>query len=175
MTTAAETKSKQSLRRSKSRTITFTAMQHLSELGYWGLFIGSFLAATILPFSSEVLLLVMLAYGYDLVVCLAVATTGNWLGGLTGYGLGYLGKLEWIERWFRISHAKLESFRHRIEKYGSFIAFMSWLPFIGDPLTVALGFFKVPFARAAVFMLIGKLARYIAWGMLFHYGWMKWK
>jgi membrane protein YqaA with SNARE-associated domain len=149
-------------------------MEQLSELGYLGLFIGSFLAATILPFSSEVLLLVLLAYGYDLVTCLTVATLGNWLGGLTGYGLGYLGKLQWIERWFRISHQKLMSFQSRIEKHGSLIAFFSWLPFIGDPLTVALGFFKVSFVRCAIFIFIGKLVRYIAWGLLFHYGFLRW-
>jgi membrane protein YqaA with SNARE-associated domain len=146
----------------------------MDQLSYWGLFIGSFLAATILPFSSEVLLLAMLAYGYDLTICLAVATAGNWLGGLSGYGLGYLGKLKWIEKLFRIPHAKLLSFQGRIEKYGSFIAFMSWVPVIGDPLTVALGFFRVSFTKTAVFMLIGKLVRYIAWGLLFRYGLLRW-
>lgn len=147
-------------------------MEQLSEFGYWGLFIGSFLAATILPLSSELLLLALLAYGYDLAACLAVATIGNWLGGLTGYWLGHLGKLEWIERWLGISHQKLMSFQHRIEKYGSIIAFFSWLPFIGDPLTVALGFFRVSLWKCTVFILIGKLARYIVWGMLFKYGWL---
>jgi len=154
--------------------IAFTRMEQLSELGYWGLFIGSFLAATVVPLGSEVLLLAMLAYGYDLVPCLVVATIGNWLGGLTGYGLGYLGKLQWIEKWFRISHQKLMSFQHRIEKHGSLIAFFSWLPFIGDPLTVALGFFRVSFIKCVIFILIGKLVRYIAWGLLFKYGFLEW-
>ena len=147
-------------------------MTDLSALGYLGLFIGSFAAATILPFSSEVLLIGMLAGGYDLMPCLIVATTGNWLGGLTGYGIGYLGKIEWIEKWFRVSHQKLMSFRHRVERYGSWIAFLAWLPFIGDPLTIALGFFKVRFITVCVFMLLGKLFRYILWGCLFYYGFL---
>lgn len=147
-------------------------MTDLASFGYLGLFIGSFAAATILPFSSEVLLIILLASGYELVPCLIIATTGNWLGGLTGYGIGYLGKLEWIEKWFRVSHAKLVSFQQRIESYGSWIAFLSWLPVIGDPLTIALGFFRVHFLKVCLFMLVGKLVRYIAWGMLFYYGYL---
>jgi membrane protein YqaA with SNARE-associated domain len=152
----------------------FYRMTSLADLGYWGLFIGSFIAATVLPFSSEVLLLVLLAYGYDLTTCLAVATLGNWLGGMTGYGLGYLGKTDWIERWFRISHEKVMKLQQRVERYGSAIAFFSWLPFIGDPLTVALGFFRVSLTKTALFMFIGKLFRYVLWGLLFKYGVKGW-
>jgi membrane protein YqaA with SNARE-associated domain len=141
----------------------------LADLGYAGLFIGSFAAATILPFSSELLLLALLSSGYGLVPCLLIATAGNWLGGLTGYGLGYLGRIEWIEKWFRISHQKLLGFRQRAEKYGSWLAFFSWLPFIGDPLTIALGLFRVDLVKVCLFMLIGKLFRYSVWGGIFYY------
>lgn len=149
-------------------------MTSLSDLGYLGLFIGSFLAATVVPFSSEVILLALLSMGYELVPCIAIATAGNWLGGMTGYGLGYLGKTSWIEKWFRISHEKMMRFEGRIRKYGAAIAFLSWIPFIGDPLTVALGFFKAGFWKVTLFMLIGKLFRYVLWGLLFYYGFLKW-
>jgi membrane protein YqaA with SNARE-associated domain len=142
-------------------------LSELGEYGYWGLFIGSFLAATIFPFSSEIILSFMLYKNYDLATCLIVATAGNWLGGLTGYGLGYLAKLKWLEKYFRVKHADLLKFQAKVERHGSKIAFFSWIPFIGDPLGIALGFFKVHFYKVAVWMLIGKAFRYVLWGFLF--------
>ena len=73
-------------------------MDWLLDLGYLGLFIGSFLAATILPFSADVLLVGMLIGGGNGWLVVAIATAGNFLGGLTSYGVGRLGKWEWIER-----------------------------------------------------------------------------
>ena len=67
-------------------------MEWLLNLGYFGLFVGSFVAATVVPFSSDVLLVGMLAAGGNIWLSVAVATLGNWLGGLTSYGLGWLGK-----------------------------------------------------------------------------------
>ena len=79
-------------------------MESLLEYGYIGLFIGAFLAATVFPFSSDVLLVGMLAAGGEPITTVTVATIGNWLGGLTSYWVGWLGKLEWLERWFRVKH-----------------------------------------------------------------------
>ena len=73
-------------------------MDSLIDLGYWGLFIGSFLASTLIPMSADVLLVGILALGGNVWACLVIATTGNWLGGLTSYWIGWLGRWEWIER-----------------------------------------------------------------------------
>lgn len=143
------------------------SLTDLSEYGYWGLFIGSFLAATVIPFSSEVILSYMLYKNYDFLTCLVIATAGNWLGGLTGYWLGYLAKLEWLEKYFRVKHEHLLKLQNRIEKNGAVVAFFSWIPFIGDPLGIALGFFKVHFTKVAIWMLVGKALRYAIWGFLF--------
>ena len=62
-------------------------MDSLIDLGYWGLFIGSFLASTLIPMSADVLLVGILALGGNVWACLVIATTGNWLGGLTSYRL----------------------------------------------------------------------------------------
>ena len=75
-------------------------MDSLIDLGYWGLFIGSFLASTIVPFSADLLLIGVLALGGNVWGCLLIATVGNWLGGLTSYWIGWLGKWKWLERWF---------------------------------------------------------------------------
>ena len=69
-------------------------MDWLLDLGYWGLFLGSFLAATVVPFSADVLVIGMLVAGGSPWAIIIIATTGNFLGGLTSYGIGRLGKWE---------------------------------------------------------------------------------
>ena len=117
-------------------------MEFLLEYGYIGLFIGTFLAATILPFSSEFLLLGLLIAGADPWTCFLWATLGNWTGGLTSYYMGYLGKWEWIEKWFRVKRETLDKQKKYIDKYGSMLAFLSWLPLVGDVFAIGLGFTK---------------------------------
>lgn len=142
-------------------------MEGLVEYGYWGLFLGSFLAATVVPFSSDVLLIALIAAGGNVVTTIIAATVGNWLGGLFSYGLGWLGKWEWIEKWFKITPEKLEKQSSVIKKWGSWLALLTWLPGIGDVMAIGLGFYKVDFKSAALFMLIGKCARYIMWALLY--------
>lgn len=134
-------------------------MMEYFTAGYVGLFFASFLSATILPLSSEGILLLMLTQGYDPTLCLLVASIGNSLGGLTNYALGLLGNPNWLKR-IGISHMKIRSFEHRIQTYGYWLAFFSWVPFIGDPLSVALGYFRVSFWRFFGLMLLGKVLRY---------------
>ncbi len=141
-------------------------MDWLLELGYIGLFIGSFLASTIVPFSADVLLIGMLVAGGTPWIVIAVATIGNFLGGLTSYGIGRIGKWEWIER-LGAKPESIEKHKAKIDKYGAWVALLSWVPFIGDVLAVALGFFRVKFIPSAVFMFIGKLGRFIAWYLIY--------
>jgi membrane protein YqaA with SNARE-associated domain len=132
------------------------------EYGYLGLFLASFLAATILPFSSEVLVALMLTGPYSAAGVIFSATIGNWLGGLSSYGLGYLAKWNWIEKYLRVSKEKVFSFRKRIERYGALLAFLCWLPFVGDVLAVALGVFRTSWQKVFFWMLLGKFLRYLA-------------
>jgi membrane protein YqaA with SNARE-associated domain len=133
------------------------------ELGYLGLFIASFLAATVVPFSSEVILSGMLAAGYATVPSLVLATVGNWLGGLSSFYLGYLGKEVWIEKYLRISKIKIERFKNFISGKEAWIAFFCWLPLVGDVIAVALGLLHVSPLRTGIGMLIGKAVRYAVW------------
>lgn len=142
-------------------------MEWLAEYGYIGLFLGSFLAATIIPFSSDFLLVGLLATGADPVLCIISASIGNWLGGLTCYGLGWLGKWDWISKWLKVSREKLERQKAKIQKYGSLLAFLTWLPGVGDLMAVGLGFYKVSPRKSMLFMLLGKSARYVLWTLIF--------
>lgn len=132
-------------------------------LGYLGLFLASFLAATVVPFSSEFIFSAMVFGGLDPWKCVLVATIGNWLGGMTSYYVGRLGKIEWIEKYFRIKKEKIDKFSDRIQKHGDWFAFFSFLPFIGDVIAVASGFFRCRWWIVALSMLLGKFARYIVW------------
>jgi len=125
-----------------------------------GLFTASFLSATILPFSSEALFVVILGTGASPVACLAVATLGNGLGGCTNYALGRLGDPAWMKR-LGMSSERLEKYESRVEKYGAYMAFFSWVPFIGDPLVVALGFFRSPLMATLAWLWTGKFLRYL--------------
>ena len=82
-------------------------LDFLLNWGYIGLFVASFLAATILPFSSEVVFAGLIAAGLDIWICIIVATIGNSLGGMTAYWVGSLGKIEWIEKYFGIKREKM--------------------------------------------------------------------
>lgn len=146
-------------------------MEWLLGWGYIGLFIGAFLAATLVPFSSDVLLIGILAAGGDPYISVILASVGNWLGGLTSYWVGWLGKWEWIEKWFRISRNKLEEQKGHVDKYGSLLALMTWLPIVGDLFAVALGFYRVDLKKSAVFMLIGKFGRFVCWALIYY--WIK--
>ncbi|MDD3107933.1 MAG: DedA family protein [Alistipes sp.] len=145
-------------------------MEWLLQLGYFGLFAGSFVAATVVPFSSDVLLIGMLAAGGKVWLCVGVATLGNWLGGLTSYWLGWLGKWEWIERYMRVKHETLVKHRAKVDRFGSGLALLTWLPVVGDVFALALGFYKVDFKRSAFLMLVGKGVRFVGWALLFLWG-----
>ena len=142
-------------------------MERLIRWGYLGLFIGSFLASTIIPFSSDILLTGILLIGANPYISLIVATVGNWLGGMTTYGLGYLGKWQWIEKLFRVKKETLEKQKVKIDKYGKILAFFTWLPLVGDVIALALGFYKISPKWCALFMFIGRFLRFLAWTLLY--------
>jgi membrane protein YqaA with SNARE-associated domain len=142
-------------------------LDFLADYGLIGLFIGSFLAATVVPFSADVLLVGMLVADVNSAVALlVVATLGNWIGGITSYGIGRAGKWEWIER-LHVSRESLEKQKTRIERFGAPIALLTWVPFIGDVFAVALGFYRVKFLPAIFWMLVGKGARFVCWYLIF--------
>jgi|TARA_B110000459_G_C16452584_1_gene421423 membrane protein YqaA with SNARE-associated domain len=140
------------------------------EWGYLGLFIASFLGATLIPFSSELVFSLLIIKGYDFNLSLLVATTGNWLGGLSSYFLGRLGKWSTLEKYFRLKKEKIVKFKTNIDKWGSLLAFFCWLPVIGDPIAVGLGFFRTNYILVAMWMFIGKFIRYILWALVTYWG-----
>lgn len=142
-------------------------MDWLGGLGLWGLFIGTFLAATILPFSSDALYLAILAATQNPVGCLIVGTLGNWLGSVFSYWMGRLGKWEWIEKWFRVKPETLSRQKAKIDRYGVWLALIAWIPVIGDVIAIALGFYKTRPVATIFLLLVGKFLRFLVWNLLF--------
>ena len=145
-------------------------MENLAEWGYVGLFIASFLAATIIPFSSELVLSILIAKNYDLSTSLFVASIGNWIGGLSSYLIGRIGSWNTIEKYLRVKRKNILLWKIKIDSWGGILAFLCWLPVLGDPIAIALGFFRTNVVIVAVFMLIGKFVRYLIWAMITYWG-----
>lgn len=138
-------------------------MEFLIEYGYIGVFIAAFLAATILPFSSEVVLTGVMLAGAAYWPCMIAATMGNFLGGMTCYWLGMLGKIEWIEKYLKMDRAKIDRVQKWIQDKGSWMAFFVFLPGVGDFIAVALGFLRGNIWIVAISMFAGKAIRYWVW------------
>jgi membrane protein YqaA with SNARE-associated domain len=144
-------------------------VEFLQSYGLIGLFLGSFLAATVIPFSSEILLTGVLIAGVSPVHSFFAATAGNWLGGMTSYYVGHLGKWDIIEKWLGVKEERLLKQKARIERFGSLIAFFAWLPVIGDVLAIGLGFYRVDVIKSSIFMLLGRAIRFAIWISLYLY------
>lgn len=136
----------------------------LAEYGLWGLLLASFLAATVLPFSSEVVLAALIAAGVDATQCIIFATIGNSLGGATCYYLGRLGKMDWLERWLKIKPDKILKMQQWLQNKGALMGFFSFVPAVGDLILVALGFMRANTTITLTTMTIGKLLRYVIIG-----------
>jgi membrane protein YqaA with SNARE-associated domain len=144
----------------------FKMIESLFDYSLWGLFLASFLAATVVPFSSEALLTVLIINGTNPMTAVFVATAGNWLGGMSSFAIGYLGKWTWIEKYLRIKRETLEKWHHRLYKRGALFAFLSWVPGVGDIFAVGLGLLRANILITAIAMLAGKFLRYVVWGWL---------
>ncbi|SMC36783.1 membrane protein YqaA, SNARE-associated domain [Desulfocicer vacuolatum DSM 3385] len=139
-------------------------MDFFLEHGYWGQFISSFMAATILPLSSEVVLTLLLANYYDPVATIAVATLGNVLGSVLNYAMGFWGRTMVVKRVLKISDKEIDKATRRFSRHGVFSLFFAWVPIIGDPLTVVAGALRVNGLIFLSLVTTGKLLRYIVVG-----------
>ncbi|MDO4461439.1 MAG: YqaA family protein [Bacteroidia bacterium] len=132
----------------------------MGELGYFALFISSFLAATVLPFSSEAIVAAMIIGPFNPYMVFIIATMGNWLGSVVTYYMGYAGNWDRIEKWLKIERSKTERYILFARKYGAWMGFLVWVPLIGDILALCLGLIRCNPIISNVTILIGKCVRY---------------
>lgn len=145
-----------------SLNLTMDAIaQFFIEWGYIGLFLSALLAGSILPFSSELVLTVLVQMGADPTLCLISASIGNTVGGLICYWLGYLGNMQRIERWLGVNHEKMKRVDGFVQKYGAWMGVFGVLPWIGDVIIVLLGLMRCNIYLTTATMFLGKFLRYL--------------
>ena len=135
--------------------------QFFIDWGYIGLFISALVAGSILPFSSEVVLTILVQMGADPTLCLISASVGNTIGGLLCYWLGYLGNMEWIERWLKIEKQKMDKVSGFVKRYGAVMGLFGVLPWVGEAIIVLLGLMRANIYVTTITMFIGKFIRYL--------------
>ena len=125
-----------------------------------GLFLASFLAATLLPLGSEAVLAAMALAGWEPMGLFVAATLGNWAGGMSTYALGRWGSPERLAGRMPRSGGGLERWRGRAARWGPWLALFCWAPVVGDLIALLLGVFRVSWRPVALLMGLGKAARY---------------
>lgn len=124
------------------------------------LFLLSFLAATFVPIGSEAYFIFLLSESEPIFPLVLVATIGNSMGSVFTFYIGSFGKLSWAQRFLGISPQKVTSWKTKIQRRGWLLSFWCWVPILGDPLALALGYFKVPLKAFLPLMVLGKLVRF---------------
>ena len=138
-----------------------STIQLLIEWGLPGLFISALLAGSIVPFSSELVLVALVKLGLPPTACLISAALGNTVCGMTCYYMGRLGKISWIEKYFKVKKEKVDKMVNFLQGKGALMAFFAFLPAIGEVISIALGFMRSNIWLTVASMFAGKLIRYI--------------
>jgi len=145
----------------------------LHDLGiYAGLFASAFLAATILPAQSELGLGALLVLGeYSPFWLIFFASIGNILGAAANWVLGCKFQQLKSKKWFPVTTGQMARASRWFQRFGVWSLLLSWMPVIGDPLTLAAGLLGVRFWRFLMLVTLAKTGRYIAVAILVFHVW----
>ena len=134
-------------------------IEMLSNHGYWGMFVAAIFAGSVFPFSSEAVMLVLLAAEpWPLIL---YATVGNVIGAGLNYAVGHLGRLDWIERYLHVSKQSMERAERFMAGRGALMGFFAFLPVIGSAISVLLGLMRANIPLTFLSMTAGKFLRYV--------------
>ena len=136
-------------------------IQLLTSYGYWGMLLAAFLAGSFFPFSSEAVMLGFMAAGLDNWTLIIYGTVGNVLGSLFNYGVGRMGRLDWVERYLHVKKEELDKAQRFMAGRGAWMGFFAFLPILGSAITIMLGFMRSNFFISMLSITIGKLLRYV--------------
>ena len=133
----------------------------LSQYGYWGMLLAAFLAGSFFPFSSEAVMVALMATGLDPWLLMVYGTIGNVLGSIFNYTLGRMGKMEWIEKKKKKKKEDLDKAHRFMAGRGSWMGFFAFLPVLGSAITIALGLMRSNIIITFIAITLGKIFRYI--------------
>lgn len=133
----------------------------LISYGYWGMLITAFVAGSFFPFSSEAVMMGLLAAGLDPWALIVYGTIGNVAGGMLNYSVGRMGKLEWIEKYLHVSKEKLDKATRFMGGHGAWMGFFAFIPILGSAITIALGLMRANIPVSITSMAVGKFLRYV--------------
>lgn len=136
-------------------------IQFLVEWGYWGMLAAAFLAGSFFPFSSEAVMLGLLVAGLDPWLLIVYGTIGNVAGSMFNYGVGRLGRLDWIEKYLHVSKESLEKAERFMGGHGAWMGFFAFLPILGSAITIVLGLMRANKIISIASITIGKFLRYV--------------
>lgn len=137
-----------------------TLIPILESYGYWGMFVAAFVAGSVFPWSSEAIMLALMAAGLDPVALVVWGSTGNVLGSMFNYWVGTLGRLDWIERYLHVKQESLDRARRFMGGHGAWIGFFAFLPIIGSAITILLGLMRANIVITVTAIALGKVLRY---------------
>ncbi len=129
---------------------------------YGGLFLSAFLAATVVPFQSEVVLVALLAEGWPWLPLVVVATVGNVLGAVVNRLLGLFIEQFKDRPWFPVREEAYLRAERWYRRWGIWSLLLAWTPWLGDPLTIVAGVLRAPLGAFLLLVTLGKAARYLA-------------
>ena len=133
----------------------------LIDCGYWGMLVAAFLAGSFFPFSSEAVMLALLAAGLEPWPLVAYGTAGNVAGSVFNYAVGRMGRLEWIERYLHVGQRELDRAQRFMAGHGAWMGFFAFLPLLGSAITILLGLMRANIPISLASITAGKLLRYL--------------
>lgn len=136
-------------------------LNFLIDWGYWGMLVSAFLAGSFFPFSSEAVMVGLQAAGLEPLPLVIYGTVGNVLGSLFNYGIGRMGRMEWIERYLHVKRESLDRAQHFVGGRGAWMGFFAFLPILGSAITILLGLMKANIVITITSISIGKFLRYL--------------
>ena len=138
-----------------------TVISFLVDWGYWGMLVSAFLAGSFFPFSSEAVMIGLLAAGLDPVKLIIYGTIGNVLGSVFNYGVGHLGRLDWMEKYLHVSRESLAKAERFMAGRGAWMGFFAFIPILGSGITIMLGLMRANLFITFVSITLGKFLRYL--------------
>ncbi len=129
--------------------------------GYWGMLVSAFLAGSFVPFSSEVVMSGLQAAGLEPIQLVLYGSIGNVLGSMFNYGVGRMGKLEWIAKYLHVKKESLDKAERFMAGRGAWMGFFAFLPLLGSAITIVLGLTRANIVISVISITIGKVLRYV--------------